>query len=135
MLEKEAIQSRGFRNTIVNGQANGFQVAVRSLYYRDLWLSQIRPATVVVDGETFSGDQITWTINGTTFEQADLAKHGNTNWELLKPAILTVRKPGGLTQGYHDFEIQYGFSSSYMPPAMDELLSRRGPSKRRLLLV
>lgn len=135
MLEKDSIQSRGFRNVVENGQITGFQVAVRSLYYRDLWLSQIRPATVTADGETFSGSQITWTINGIVYEQAELAKHGNDNWELLKPAILTVRKPGGLTQGYHDIEVSFGFSSSYMPPSMDDLISRRGAQKRRLLLV
>lgn len=135
MLEQEAIQSRGFRNIIENGQVVGFQVAVRSLYYRDLWLSQIRPATLIVDGETFTGEQVTWTINGKTYEQNELAQHGNTNWELLKPAILTVRKPGGLSQGYHDIEVKYGFSSSYMPPIMDELLSMHRPARRRLMII
>jgi hypothetical protein len=135
MLEKDTIQSRGFRNVVENGQVTGFQFAIRSLYYRDLWLSQIRQAAVTVDGEKFSGSQITWTINGKTYEQAELAQYGNVNWELLKPAILTVRKPGGLTQGYHDVAVNYGYSSSYMPPSMDELISRRSPSSRRLLLV
>lgn len=135
MLEKEAIQSRGFLNVFENGQVVGFQVAVRSLYYRDLWLSQIRPATLIVDGETFTGEQVTWTINEKTYEQKDLPQYGNTNWELLKPAILTVRKPGGLSQGYHDIEVKYGFSSSYMPPVMDELLSMYRPARRRLLMV
>ena len=135
MLEKEVIQSRGFRNVSENGQVTGFQFGVRSVYYRDLWLSQIRPATVVVDGETYTGAQVTWTINGKIYEQADLAKYGETNWELLKPAILTVKKAGGLTQGYHDIEVSFSFSSSYMPPSMDDRISRRAPGKRRLLLV
>jgi hypothetical protein len=135
MLDKEVIQSRGFRNITENSQVTGFQIAIRSIYYRDLWLSQIRPATVVVDGETYTGDQVAWTINGQTFEQSELALHGNTNWELLKPAILTVRKSGGLKQGYHDLEVSYSFSSSYMPPSMDDRISRRAPGKRRLLLV
>jgi len=135
MLEKESIQSRGFRNVIENGQIIGFQVAVRSLYYRDLWLSQIRPATVVADGEVFTGEQVTWTINEITYEQNDLAQYGDRNWELLKPAVLTVRKPGGLSQGYHDLEVKYRFSSSYMPPSMDELISMFKPEQRRLLIV
>jgi hypothetical protein len=92
-------------------------------------------ATVIVDGEAFTGEQVTWTINGKTYEQRDLAHHGDTNWELLKPAILSVRKPGGLSQGYHDIEVKYGFSSSYMPPIMDELLSMHRPARRKLLMV
>lgn len=135
MLDKEVIQSRGFRNIVEDGQVTGFQFAIRSTYYRDLWLSQIRPATVVVDGQTYTGEQITWTINNKTYEQAEMISLGNINWELLKPAILTIRKPGGLTQGYHDLEVSYTFSSSYMPPSMDDRISRRAPGKRRLLLV
>jgi len=136
MLEKESIQSRGFRNVKKDGQVSGFQVAFRSLYYRGVWLSQLRPASVIVDGETFSGDQITWTICGKTYAQTELAKHGDINWPLLEPAILTVRKPGGLAQGFHDVEIKYAYSSSYMPPSMDEMMaSFDGPQKRRLILV
>lgn len=63
MLEKPCIQSRGFRNVERDGKIIGFQVNIRSLYYRGLWLSQLRPATVTVDEDTFTGDQITWTIN------------------------------------------------------------------------
>ena len=136
MLEKESIQSRGFRNVTEGGKVTGFQVVFRSLYYRGVWLSQLRPATVIVDGETFSGDQVTWTISGKTYEQADLAKHGDVNWPLLEPAILTVSKPGGLAQGIHDVEVQYTYSCSYMPPAMDDLMAKfQGPFKRQLILV
>ena len=136
MLDKECIQSRGFHNVVEHGQVIGFQVAIRSLYYRGVWLSQLRPAIVIVDGETFSGEQITWTIGGKTYAQSDLVQHPTVNWSLLEPAALTVHKPGGLAQGFHDIEIQYTYSSSYMPPAMDELLARlNGPFKRRLILV
>jgi hypothetical protein len=136
MLEKECIQSRGFRNIVENGKVVGFQVPIRSLYYRGVWLSQLRPATVIVDDETYGGEQITWTISGAAYEQAELAKHGDVNWPLLEPAILTIDKPGGLSQGYHDIEVQYTYSSSYMPPSMDELMAQiTGPAKRRLLLV
>ncbi|MBL8057236.1 MAG: hypothetical protein JNK29_11085 [Anaerolineales bacterium] len=137
MLEKECIQARGFRNVADGGQVVGFQVAFRSLYYRGVWLSQLRPATVIVDGEAFSGDQVTWTIGGRTYAQAELAEHGDIHWPLLEPAVLTVRKPGGLAQGFHDVEVQYHYSSSYMPPAMDELMVTfmGGPAKRRLTLV
>lgn len=135
MLEKEAIQSRGFRNVYKDGKIIGFQVPIRSLYYRGVWLSQLRPATVIVDGETFENDQITWTISGKTYAQADLAKYGDVNWPLDEPAILTVSKPGGLKQGAHEVEVKYTYSSSYMPPSMDDFISRRGVNKRTLILV
>jgi hypothetical protein len=136
MLEKESIQSRGFRNVTEGGSVTGFQVAFRSLYYRGVWLSQLRPATVIVDGETFSGDQITWTISGKIYKQSELAQHGEVNWPLLEPAILTVRKPGGLAAGIHEVEIKYSYSCSYMPPVMDDLMVQfHGPNKRQLILV
>ncbi|MBK7455758.1 MAG: hypothetical protein IPJ46_19135 [Anaerolineales bacterium] len=137
MLDKEHIQSRGFRNVIHDGQIIGFQFAFRSNYYRGVWLSQLRPSTVIVDGETFSGEQIAWTICGKFYEQAELAQYGDVHWALLEPAILTVRKPGGLTQGFHDLEVKYAYSCSYFPPAMDELMVSisSGPLIRRLLLV
>jgi hypothetical protein len=137
MLDREHIQARGFQNVSDNGKLVGFQFAFRSNYYRGVWLSQLRPATVIVDGETFSGEQITWTIGGKIYEQAELANYGDVHWALLEPAILTVRKPGGLTQGFHDIEVKYSYSCSYFPPHMDELMVAisSGPLARRLLMV
>lgn len=133
MLEKESIQSRGFRNVSQNGKITGFQVPIRSLYYRGVWLSQLRPATVTVDGEKFGNDQITWTIMGKTYAQADLAKYSDVHWSLLEPAILTVNKPGGLKKGEYEVEVSYTYSSSYMPPFMDTMMA--SPTKRKMVLV
>lgn len=134
MLDRECIQSRGFRNVESKGKITGFQFNIRSLYYRGLWLSQLRPATITVDGETFSGDQITWTINGVIYEQEEMLKLGDIHWGLLEPATLTVRKEGGLKPGTHNIELTYEYSSSYFPPAMDTLLSS-APHNRKLILV
>ncbi|MEH7548079.1 C-glycoside deglycosidase beta subunit domain-containing protein [Neobacillus vireti] len=134
MLEKPCIQSRGFKNVEKNGKIIGFQVNIRSLYYRGLWLSQLRPATVSVDGETFSGDQITWTINGDTYTQAEMSSLGDVHWGILEPATLTVAKEGGLEAGSHDIEVSYTYSCSYFPPVADTVLGA-GTHKRRLILV
>jgi len=134
MLEKPCIQSRGFKNVERNGRIIGFQLNIRSLYYRGVWLSQLRPATVTVDGETFTGEQITWTINGVTYTQNEMASLGNVHWGILEPATLTVAKEGGLETGSHDIEVSYSFSSSYMPPSMDTMLSS-GVNKRTLIMV
>lgn len=119
MLEKDIIQSRGFRNVYEGKKAIGFQVPIRTTYYRSVWMSQLRPATVKVDGETFEGDQITWTVNDKTYEQKDFPNLGDVHWQLIDPAILTVKKPGGLKRGYHNVEVFYTYSACYMPPKED----------------
>lgn len=134
MLEKECIQSRGFRNTIEDNETTGFQFEIRLMYYRGLWLSQIRPISVKVDGEEVSQKDIMWEIEGEKYTQAEMETIGNIQWNVLTPAVIHVRKKGGLASGYHDLEIDHRFSSSYMPPNMDEVLSF-GSHKRRLLLV
>ncbi|MDQ0972228.1 hypothetical protein QFZ31_002106 [Neobacillus niacini] len=133
MLEKPCIQSRGFRNVERDEKIIGFQVNIRSLYYRGLWLSQLRPATVTVDGESFSGDQITWTINDVTYTQAEMANLGDVHWGLLEPATLTVAREGGLESGSHEIEVSFTYSCSYFPPVVDTVLG--GTHKRTLILV
>lgn len=110
MLEKPCIQSRGFKNVEREGEIVGFQVNIRSLYYRGLWLSQLRPATVTVNGETYLVEQITWTINGVTYTQSEMAELGDVHWGLLEPATLTVAKEGGLESGSHEIEVNYTYS-------------------------
>jgi hypothetical protein len=133
MLEPSTIQQRGFRNVADNGNITGFQVAIRSKYYRGVWLSQLRPATVTVDGEVFSGDQISWTVSGRTVLQSELAQHGNIHWGNAEAAILTVSKAGGLNPGIHDVNVVFWCSASYMPPRID--LRPFGNEPRRMVLV
>jgi len=58
------------------------------------------------------------------------------NWPLLEPALLTVHKPGGLAQGFHDVVLEYTYSASYLPPALDDIFGKmQGPFKRRLIMV
>ena len=133
MLELPAIQSRGFRNVIEDGLATGFQVGIRLDYYRGVWLSQLRPATVTVDGESFSGAQVSWTIDGRSYEQDELAGQADVNWGITAPAILSVRKPGGLEPGIHEVEVLSQYSASYLPPRLD--LGFGGSARRRMVLV
>jgi len=133
MLEFPTIQSRGFRNVTEAGQTTGFQVPIRLDYYRGVWLSQLRPATVTVDGVKYENDRITWTVDGRTFEQNELADRGNVHWNSMQPAILTVRKPGGLELGIHDVEVFFQYSASYLPPRID--LGFGGNHQRRMVLA
>ena len=134
MLDRECIQSRGFRNVLENEKVIGFQLKIRSLYYRGLWLSQLRPATVILDGEEFTGDKITWLIKGKKYKQSELKNISDIHWCIDEAATLIIEKKDGLETGYHNIEFRYSFSSSYMPPNMDGILSG-GPQHRRLLLV
>ena len=64
MLDMQLIQTRGFRNTVQNGQVVGFQFNVRLTYYRGIFLSQLRPQKVVVDGEVFPRESVIWEFDG-----------------------------------------------------------------------
>ena len=133
MLEFPIIQQRGFRNVTEGGEITGFQVPVRSTYYRGVWLSQLRPATVTVNGVKYAGDQVTWTVGGRTYEQSELAERGDVHWSNQEAAILTVRKPGGLELGIHEVDAAWECSASYLPPRID--LQPMGNQPRRIVLA
>ena len=63
-MEREVIQSVGFRNIKKEGNVTGFQFKIRLPYYRGIFLSQIRPGTLFVDGERFEKEDIIWNIHG-----------------------------------------------------------------------
>ena len=72
-----------------------------------------------------------------------MAKDNVHMWEMTVPATVRVKKPGGLAQGYHDIAIRYGYTSSYMPPIMDQFddsvekiaVFGGNTKKRRMLIV
>lgn len=133
MLEFPVVQQRGFRNIRDGGAVTGFQLAVRSPAYRGLWLSQLRPATVTVDGIDYAGDQVSWVIGGRRYEQKEMAQLGDVHWGNTEPALLLVHKPGGLVPGLHEVSAIFAFSASYLPPRIDETPVREKP--RKLVLV
>jgi len=133
MLEFPTIQQRGFRNVKKGDKVVGFQVAVRSKYYRGVWLSQLRPAIVKVDGVSYSGDDVSWTIGEKTVRQKDLPKKGDIHWGNTEAAILTVDKPGGLEPGIHEVDVAFEYSASYLPPRID--LRPLGNEPRKIVLV
>jgi hypothetical protein len=105
---------------VENGVTVGFQVRVRSHYYKGVWLSQLRPGAMKVDDAEYAKDDIVWEIGGVDYTPAQMEKIGNVNWDLGTCAVLKVKKPGGLAQGYHDVEVTFGYSASYMPPFLDD---------------
>lgn len=119
MLEADVIQYRGFRNIEKDGKVVGFQICVRSDYYRGVWLSQLRPGKVVVDGVTYPKEEVIWEINGKDYTAAEMAVAGNDFWRITDVATLKIMKEGGLAQGFHDVAVRFAASCSYMPPMLD----------------
>lgn len=120
MLEENVIQYRGFHNIIEDGQVVGFQICVRSDYYRGVWLSQLRPGKVVVDGITYPKEEVIWNINDKDYTVEELAEASNDFWRITDVATLKIRKTGGLEQGFHDVSVRFAASCSYMPPFFDQ---------------
>ncbi len=119
MLESNVIQYRGFHNIEKDGKIVGFQVCVRSDYYRGVWLSQLRPGKVIVDGITYPKEEVIWEINGKEYTIAQLAEAGSDFWRITDVATLKIMKEGGLAQGFHDVSVRFAASCSYMPPFLD----------------
>ena len=146
-MEKQIIQSTGFRNIKENGKVVGFQLKIRLPYYRGVFLSQIKPGNLVVDGETFTKDQIVWRVNGEDYTAEEMRVDWKHHWHPLELATLIVKKEGGLPQGYHDLEYGYCCTHSYMPPDLEKLSDPTRPeivfmpemghniNTRRLLIV
>ncbi len=133
MLERQIIQLRGFRNIRSGDKVTGFQVPIRLDYYRGVWMSQVRPIAVTVDGVEYSKERVSWLVSGQRIEQKDLSTSSEVHWSSLESALLMVDKPGGLEPGVHDVQVFNQFSASYLPPRLDLMFSK--PEKRRMVLV
>ena len=131
-MEKEVIQSVGFRNTSEDGKITGFQLKVRLPYYRGIFLSQLRPGTLIIDGERFEKEDIIWNVKGEDFTYEEMKTDFQTHWSVTEPAVLKIKKEGGLSQGYHDITYGFCFTSSYMPPVIQDHL---GPDEESFLYM
>jgi hypothetical protein len=132
MLEREMIQTHGFKNVAADGGIAGFQVRIRIPYYRGIWASLLEGADVAVDGEEFARSDILWTLGDKTLTLAELEAASDVRWPFDEPAVLTVPKPGGLAVGMHDVHVKLAFRASYMPPDMGPWITR---GERKLALT
>lgn len=147
MLEKTLIQTRGFHNIIENGEIVGFQFCIRLAYYRGIYMSQLRPQRVIVDGEVFPKEQVVWCVKGQDCTYEEMQTNSTLHWWPGEAAVLKVYKKGGLKPGYHTISAGYKYSSSYLPPVLqqdiddeyklpdDPLRASRVRDERKLLLV
>ncbi|MEY9951491.1 DUF6379 domain-containing protein [Leifsonia sp. EB34] len=137
MLEEQLIQTSGFRNVGPEGARTGFQLRVRSPYYRGLWANLIEKPTVTVDGERFGGDDIRWTLptghdSVAEFSFAELQESPDARWPLGHAAVLTVPRAGGLARGIHDVALELRLRMSYIP---EELQPSIWTASRKAVIV
>jgi sugar phosphate isomerase/epimerase len=109
------ILQRGFKNLPDDANATGFQLLVKTGYYRGVALSLIEDVEVIVDGERFERDAIGFRVAGRTYRLDEMEHIGDVHWPWLEPAAVIVDKPGGLTPGVHDVVVVVKLRISYMP--------------------
>jgi sugar phosphate isomerase/epimerase len=106
---------RGFRNVPNDADAAGFQLLVKSNYYRGVPLSLIEDVEVIVDGVRFDRGAIGFRVGERTYQLNEMEQVGDVHWPWLDPAAVVVDRPGGLTPGVHDVLVVVKLRISYMP--------------------
>ncbi|MEP6844028.1 MAG: DUF6379 domain-containing protein [Pseudolysinimonas sp.] len=129
MLDISMIQTRGFKNA---PDGRGFELRIRSPYYRGLWTDLIDGAAVTVDGERFDADSIGWTIDGRSYTLAELRDSSTERWPIDVAAVLTVPRDAPLTIGMHDVSVDVRLRMSYIPVELQPTISTE---QRRLAIT
>ena len=116
LLERDLIQSVGFRNVREGGEITGFQLRVRMPSYRGMTASLIDGIAVKVgDLVDVAADVPLWTLQGKTYTLQELWDGDGVRWPLEDAAIVTVPFEGGLPDGVHEVSIELRLRMSYIP--------------------
>lgn len=116
LLERDLIQSVGFRNIGEGDRITGFQLRLRMPSYRGMAASLIDGVSVRVgDLVDVAADVPTWTLQGKTYTLAELWSSEDARWPLEEAAIITVPFEGGLPDGIHEVSIELRLRMSYIP--------------------
>ncbi|WP_295781912.1 DUF6379 domain-containing protein [uncultured Microbacterium sp.] len=116
LLERDLIQSVGFRNVREGGEITGFQFRVRMPSYRGMAASLIDGIAVNIPGLVdVAPDVPLWTLQGRQYTLAQLWDGDGVRWPLEDAAIVTVPLPGGLPDGVHELSIELRLRMSYIP--------------------
>lgn len=133
LLERDLIQSAGFRNVREGGAVTGFQLRIRMPNYRGLAASLIDGISVRVDDLVDVGPEVpTWTLGGRTYTLQELWDSDDARWPLEEAAVITVPHPGGLPAGVHEVSVEVLLRASYVPI---EHQPSRNPSTRHITLA
>jgi len=116
LLERDLIQSSGFRNVREGGRITGFQFRVRMPSYRGMAASLIDGVAVHVGNLVdVPADVPLWTFGGRQYTLHELWNSDGVRWPLEEAALVTVPFDGGLPQGVHDLSIELRLRMSYIP--------------------
>ncbi|MCD7806526.1 MAG: DUF6379 domain-containing protein [Lachnospiraceae bacterium] len=121
MIEKTVIQTRGFHNiSDENGNITGFQFCIAHRYYRGMYLSQFRVGTITVDDMSYGNDDVTFEFYGREYTAEELKKEGKVWWQVPDVATIKIKKSGGLSQGFHDITVRFGWICNYIGPDRED---------------
>jgi sugar phosphate isomerase/epimerase len=116
LLERDLIQSVGFRNVRDGGEITGFEFRLRMPSYRGMAASLVDGVAVRVgDLVDVAADVPLWTFAGRTYSLQELWDSEGVRWPLEEAAIVTVPFPGGLPEGAHEVSISLRLRMSYIP--------------------
>ncbi|HKU02193.1 MAG TPA: DUF6379 domain-containing protein [Arthrobacter sp.] len=116
LLERDLIQSAGFRNVTEGGRVTGFQFRIRMPSYRGMAASLVDGVAVRVGNLVDVGPDVPlWTLGGRTFTLPELWDSEGVRWPLEEAAVITVPFDGGLPQGVHELSIELRLRMSYIP--------------------
>lgn len=116
LLERELIQSVGFRNVLEGDRITGFQFRLRMPSYRGMTASLIDGIAVRVGTLVdVAADVPLWTFAGTTYTLDELWRSEGVRWQLDEAAVVTVPLPGGLPHGVHEISVEIRLRMSYIP--------------------
>lgn len=104
MLEQLILTEQGFRNVTRSGAVPGFQLKIRIPYYRGVPLSQVEDVTIVVDGQAYPRERLTFSVGDRAYAFNDMKTVTDVFFVFGEYATVTVAKPGGLEPGMHTVE-------------------------------
>lgn len=115
MFDKYVIVGDSLKNTS-NGtdEAAGYSLEARIPYYRGLGLSMV-DVYLTVDGQEVPRESVTFTVHGNSYRSDCLGEIYTDRWGFTEPALLSVERPGGLTDGEHDVTLKVALRVSYNP--------------------
>lgn len=115
----------------LQSEADGFAFALRLNWYRALPLSSI-DLGVRVDGEDVNSDAISFSVDGSRYDLAELPDRHDRMWFVTDSADIHVVWPGGLASGPHELAVTLRSRIPYIPTRGTEVLVQEDTCRKTL---
>lgn len=113
MFDKYMIVKETIKNYSENGEVAGLEIGVRITYYRGVMLAVVDNFEVVIDGTTYTKEQMTFTVNGRTYAFSEMIGVSDVRWQFGDIAYLRIPIKNGLSAGRHSIQVTQGIRVSY----------------------